>query len=185
MSNHRIILGAGLLVGAAALAGAQQSIVKPGQTITATADIVQIDSTARLITFKGEDGTEDTVYAGPEFKRFNELKVGDRIKMTYYESTVYRIRKPGDASALNAKADTAVTRGTGALPGATASRQTVKTVTVKSVDQNAGTITVTTSEGRTVTRKVDDKSNLANVNPGDRIEIVYTEAILANVERPK
>jgi Cu/Ag efflux protein CusF len=175
---------AGLLI-TAAVAGGQQSVVKRGQSVTATAEIVQIDSTARLITFKGEDGTEDTVYAEPEFKRFNELKVGDRVKMTYYESTVYRIRKPGDPAALNAKADSNVTPGSGALPSVTAARQTVKTVTVKSVDADAGAITVTTRDGRTVTRKVEDKSNLANLKAGDTIEIVYTEAILANVERPK
>jgi hypothetical protein len=59
------------------------------------------------------------------------------------------------------------------------------TVTVKSVDTAAGSITVTTEGGRTISRKVDDPSRLNGVKAGDRIDIVYTEALLATVERPK
>jgi hypothetical protein len=44
---------------------------------------------------------------------------------------------------------------------------------------------VTTSDGRTVTRKVDKKSNLEGVKPGDKIDITYTEALLTSVERAK
>ena len=43
-------------------------------------------------------GEEDTYTAGPVIARFSELKVGDRVRMTYYESTVYQVRKPGEVS---------------------------------------------------------------------------------------
>jgi Cu/Ag efflux protein CusF len=186
MDLKRMIIVAALPIAVGATAGPQQSVSKMGEMVTSTVTIVQIDSTSRMITFRSDDGTEDTVWAGPEVKRFKELKVGDKVNMRYYESTVYKIRKPGDPPlAVNSKADTAVTPGRGAQPGGTVARQTVKTVTVKSVDPNAGSITVTTSDGHTITRKVDDKSRLAGVNPGDRIDIIYTEALLASVEHAK
>ena len=59
------------------------------------------------------------------------------------------------------------------------------TVTVKAIDPDLPSITVTTSDGRTVTRKVDDKKNLTGVNVGDLIDITYTRATLMSVDRAK
>ena len=182
MILQNTVLAAAVVVATGAYAGAQQTVTKAGEMVKASATIQQIDATKRLITFRSEDGTEDTVYVGPEIKRFDELKVGDKVNMTYYESKVFKIRKPGDPP-LNTKTETAVTGTSGALPGGTMAAQTVQTVTVKAVDQAAGTITVTTSDGRTIIRKVDDKNNLTGVNPGDQIDIITTQALLASVER--
>lgn len=158
--------------------------ISKGEMVKASASIQAIDSTNRLITIKGDDGNEDTIWAPPEMTRFSELKVGDRVNLTYYESTVYQLRKPGVTSLKPSDRTEVVPTGT-TLPGGTASRQVTTTVTVKSVDPAAPSITVTTADGRTVTRKVAQKSNLDGVSPGDRIDITYTEAILANVERAK
>jgi len=182
-------IAAAILAGAIASptflpAAQKKSVTRTGEKITATATIVEIDQTARMITFKSPDGTEDTVWAGPEFTRFNELKVGDKVSLTYYTSTVFQLRKPGDPAPP--KADTAqVTPGKGAKPSATLAMQTSDTVTVKSVDAAAGTITVTTSKGHVVHRKVENKKNLEGINPGDKIDITYTEAVLATVHPAK
>jgi hypothetical protein len=58
-------------------------------------------------------------------------------------------------------------------------------VTVKSIDPKTPSITVTTPDGRTVTRKVEDPKNLAAVKVGDQIDITYTQALLASIERAK
>jgi hypothetical protein len=57
------------------------------------------------------------------------------------------------------------------------------TVTVKAIDPNLPSITVTTPDGRTVTRKVENKKNLDGVKVGDLIDITYTRAFLTSVER--
>src|SRR5512137_2288293 len=84
---------AALLV--AAVPAAAQKPVSDAAVMTETAVIVAIDSTNRMITLKGEDGLTETIYAGPEVKRFNELKVGDKVTFRYYESVVYAIQQPG------------------------------------------------------------------------------------------
>jgi Cu/Ag efflux protein CusF len=58
-------------------------------------------------------------------------------------------------------------------------------VTVKAVDMNAPSITVTTQDGRTMTRKIEDKKNLEGVKPGDRIDITYTQAVVVSAEAAK
>jgi hypothetical protein len=176
---------AAILVAVPALASAQKkSITKAGPRTTVTATIQQIDSTTRRITFKNADGTEDSVIAGPEVQRFKELKVGDKVTLTYYESTIYQLH-PASATAKTPSESLAVEPTTGKMPGGTMARQTVQTVTVKALDPSVPSITVTTSDGRTITRKVDKKSYLNGVNPGDKIDITYTEALLASVQRAK
>ena len=46
-------------------------------------------------------------------------------------------------------------------------------------------VTVTTVDGRTVTRKIEDKKNLEGVKVGDRLDITYTQAVMASAERAK
>ena len=170
-----------LLVAVPAFAGGQKMVTK-GDTVKATATIVQIDSTTRHITFKSEDGTEDSMVAGPEIQRFSELKVGDKVTLTYYASTVYQLRKPGDPAPMGSQS-ASLAPSKGAMPGGTMAVQLKSTVTVKSIDMAVPSITVTTADGRTVSRKVDDKKNLDGVKVGDKIDITYTEAILATVDR--
>lgn len=168
---------------ASTVASAQKTVTRPGEKLTVVATIQAIDSTARQITFRNADGSEDTVTAGPDVQRFNELKVGDKVTFTYYESTVYQLRKSGMAKTTTESA--AAVPGGNKLPGGTMSRQTIQTVTVKSVDMTVPSITVTTSDGHTVTRKVDKKSDLEGVKAGDKIDITSSEALLVSVERPK
>ena len=60
-----------------------------------TATIKAIDPATRSVTLRSENGDEDTFTVGPAVTRFDQLKVGDTIKATYYESLVFEVRKPG------------------------------------------------------------------------------------------
>ena len=46
-------------------------------------------------------------------------------------------------------------------------------------------ITPATPDGRTLIRKIEDAKNLEGVNPGDRIDITYTQALVVNAEAAK
>ena len=79
--------------------------------------------------------------------------------------------------------DASVNRGEGALPSGTIGVQEKMTVTIKAIDPDVPSITVTTPDNRTVTRKVDDKKNLEGVQVGDLIDITYTRALVTSIER--
>jgi hypothetical protein len=170
---------------------AQAPITKT-KSVTATATIQAIDTTTRAITLRDETGVEDTYIAGPEVQRFDELKVGDTVKMTYYESVFVQVHKAGAAPTgtsgekpADPSLDAAVTRSKGALPGMTAAVQEKMTATVKAIDPAAPSVTVTTADGRTITRKIEDKKNLEGVAVGDQIDVTYTRALLTAIERAK
>jgi len=181
----RIIACAALVLAPSSPALAQQTSVTQSQLTSKTVTIQAIDAAARMLTVRLENGEVDSFEVGPQVTRFSELKVGDRIRASYFESVVLELRKPGEAA--KAPADTlAATSGTAAKPpaGAVARRQTT-TVTVLKVDPAAPSLTVQTADGRTVTRKVNDKNAIANVKAGDRIDVTYTQALVATVEPVK
>jgi Cu/Ag efflux protein CusF len=180
MPNVRTAALIMLLVALPAAALAQR--VTKSNTARATATIQVIDHTTRDVTLRFKDGNEETFTAGPEITRFNELKVGDTVEMTYVESVVVQVHKPGDANTPSGtSSDGKVTRGQGSSPSATLSQQAKTTVTVKAVNPAVPSITVLTADGRSVTHKIEDKKNLEGVKAGDKLEITYTEALLVSI----
>jgi Cu/Ag efflux protein CusF len=159
-----------------------QKPVTQTDSVEMTATIEAIDHDARMVTLKDKDGYEDTVYAGPEVKRFDELKVGDTVTFRYYESVVYRIRKPGEIDASPHSEGPAVVPGKGPRPGGTASQQQTVTVTVKAVDPKVPSVTVVTEGGRTSSYRVEDKKYIKDLKAGDRVEITYTQAVVVSVK---
>jgi Cu/Ag efflux protein CusF len=161
-------------------AHAGQKPVGAAATATVTATIKAIDSTNRLVTLAFEDGTVDTVAAGPEVRRFSELKVGDKVTFQYQESAVVQLRKAGDVTPASA-ATQGITRSAGAKPGGTMAQQVTARVTVEAIDAAVPSITVKTDDGRQVTYHVEDKKNLEGVKAGDRLDITLTRALMVNV----
>jgi len=185
ISHSRSIMIFTLATVLASTLAAAQTVTKGQVVQKKNGTVEEIDSTNRIATIKWTDGTEDSVSAGREVKRFDELKVGDKVAVTYYESTVYQIRKPGEASAPPS-GNLSATPTSGTLPrGGTIASQTTMTVTVKAIDMSAPSITVTKADGSTVVRKVDDKSKLNGVKVGDRIDITQTQAAVVSVEPAK
>jgi Cu/Ag efflux protein CusF len=176
----RIVL-VGLVWLASALPVFAQQTVTKSASVTATATIQAIDTTGRLVTLRNEKGEEDTYTVGPSVQRFNELKVGQKVKLTYYESIVLQLRKPGEKANPTSYA-AALNRAKSAMPAATIAVQERTTVTVKAVDPAVPSITVTTAEGRTVSHRVEERKNLEGVKPGDRIDVTYTQASVVSIE---
>src|SRR5688572_4683473 len=170
------------VVTSAAALGQDKPITKQNQ-VTVTATIKAIDSATRSITLRSENGDEDTFTVGPAVTRFDQLKVGDTIRATYYEALVFQVRKPGAPAPPS---------GTGLaggrlkdVPGGALGKEQTTTVTVKAVDMNVPSITVVTADGRTLTRKIAEKKNLEGVKAGDQIDITYTQAVVVSAEAAK
>jgi Cu/Ag efflux protein CusF len=160
--------------------GAAQQPVTKGAEVSETFTIDAIDQTTRLVTLRDSEGNVETIYCGPEVERFKALKVGDKVTFRYYESMVFQIRKPGDATPP--PADTAaVARTPGDKPGGTMSKQVTARVTVEAVDPKVPSIAVKTENGHKMSFKVQDAKNLEGVKPGDRVEITYTQGLAISV----
>ena len=165
-----------------AMARAGNKAVTQGETLELTATIEAIDYGSRLVTLKDKNGNFETLEAGPEIKRFHELRIGDTVTFRYHEALVFKIRKPGEAAASSVNKPVTVTPDKGPRPGGTASREMVLGVTVKAIDPKVPSITVLTDTGRVADYRVQDKDNLKGLAVGDRVEIAYTQAVAIGVK---
>jgi Cu/Ag efflux protein CusF len=152
--------------------------------VSATFTIVAIDQTNRIVTLRDRGGHTESIYAGPEVQRFNELKVGDTVTFKYYESVVYQIQKPG-AAPSPAGVQAGIVRGRGPTPGGTIAQQMTATVTVTAIDKEVPSVTIKRDDGNISSFKVEDKKNLEGVKVGDRVQITYTQALAISVEPGK
>ena len=175
-----VLLLAALL--ALPLVARAQKPVSQTDAVEMTATIEAIDHTGRMVTLKDKDGVEETIYCGPEVKRFDELKAGDTVTFKYYESVAYTIRKPGQPSGLPKTTEPQVTRGTGPKPGGTIAKQQTATVTITAIDPKVPSVTVLTDEGHKASFRVEDKKNLEGVKVGDKVEVTYTQAVMITVK---
>ena len=112
MTNRLITLLGVLCVAGVSTLHAQKTVSK-ANTITATATVEAIDYSARRVTLKNEKGETDMYVVDPAIKRLDSVKVGDKVKMTYYESLVFQVVKPGQKSS-GASDEAALTRAKGA-----------------------------------------------------------------------
>ena len=179
----RLVVG---IIAAAVLVSMARSVMAQAKTVrsemrTETATVESIDPATRTVTLKKPDGTYVQVVAGPDIKRFEEIKAGDKVNARYYENVVVRLKQPGES-----EVDSRVKATTGSeqeLPGGTKAKQTTITATVTAIDPNTPSISFTGPNGWMYTSKVQDPEALAKVKVGDKLEIVWTQAMLVSLER--
>jgi len=188
------ITAAILAASVAFAAGAQQApatsssvAVTPGKavatsTTTASAVIVSIDSTYRIVTLKTASGKVVEVVAGPEVKNFDQLKVGQKVKAAYSEALSLELKKGGGKPLTMTEKGGATQAAPGAKPGAGGARQVTVLADVVKVDTKAHLVTLRGPAGNQVDLKVEDPEQLKNIKKGDQVEAVYTEAVADTVE---
>jgi Cu/Ag efflux protein CusF len=176
------IIEAAVLVSMASTAMAQSKTFNE-KMVVATGTVESIEAASRTITLKKPDGTVVTIFAGPDVKRLEEVKVGDKITARYYENVVIRVKRPGEPDVDTAAKTTTPSKQV--LPGGTRAQQRTITATITAIDMNAPSITFTGPNGWKYSSAVQDKAALAKVKVGDKVDIVWTEALLVSLERGK
>jgi len=152
--------------------------------VSATATVKALDLKTRMVTLQRADGSVIKFRAGDEVRNLPQVKVGDEVTITYYESLAYEVKRPGDAVPGAAVAEEIGRAKLGEKPGAAAARATTITATIAAIDKAAGTVTLRTSDGEATTVKARDPRNLDRVAVGDLVEITLTEALAISVETP-
>src|SRR5690349_20443824 len=117
------VLGLATMMGCAT---AKEPFVKK-DTVEATATIEAIDTENRLLSLRGPGGMA-TIQAGPEIKNFDQIHVGDEVKVTYTSALAAAITKSKDQASTQIDA-ASYTASAGSKPGA-AVGATVKTTVV-------------------------------------------------------
>jgi hypothetical protein len=172
----------------AILAIAAPSAVAQSKSITyetkvETVTVEAIEASTRTLTLKKADGTYTTSVAPASLTRFNEIKIGDKVTARYYENLVIRVKQPGEKDVDSASAS--LTSARAAHPGGTAATQRTITATITAIDMKIPSITFSGPNKWTYSSKVEDRKALEKVKVGDKVDIVWTDALLISLDAPK
>lgn len=154
-------------------------------TIQVTAAVTKVDVKNRLVTLKNAEGEEETVSVGPEVRNLDQVRRGDEVIVTYYESVVFQLYKPGEAEPGMGIAGGGERAKPGEKPGGIAAEAVTITATVMAVDKQEPSITLKRSDGEVVTLPVQKASRLDPVKVGDLLEVTYQRAMAISVEKPQ
>jgi hypothetical protein len=178
-------LGCLLALGLAGGVASAQSAAPAGPTAArrmhSTMVVTAIDRTTRSVTLQDADGEMRAVTAPPDMTSFDTLKVGDHVDVDYYESVGLSLMPPGTKTSV-----TEGTSGGRVAPGmAAAARDVTANVEVVSVDEVMNKVTFKGPKGNLRTVTIYDpqmQKRLANLRPGQIVQITYREAIAAAIK---
>ena len=180
MKAVNAILAASGLVLARSLPGRAQEVKQLTHSVTLTGTVETIDHDKYVMNVKTADGTFQTVDVPPTVKRFDELKVGDKVSVTYNNTVMVRLKPPGE-TAVDTVSKTA-TMGQEARPGGTAGVERTITAAVAAIDKDTPSITFVGPNGWKYSRRVADPDVLDKVNVGDRVDITWNTDVTVAVQ---
>ena len=181
--NRLAIAGPAAWLLASASLSAIQSKTIQGEMKSVTVSVETIAQPTREVTVKKPDGTYEVLYFPPTIKRFDTLKVGDKISARHYENIVLQLKAPGAMDTDMSSAG--VVTAEGGKPAVTSSRQRTITATMAAIDPNVPSITFTGPNGWKCRGRVQDKEALAKVKVGDKLDITWTEALVISIDKSK
>jgi Cu/Ag efflux protein CusF len=153
-------------------------------TVRMTAVVDAIDLAKREVRLRGPGGRKTTLTVDESVKNLPQVKVGDEISVTYVESLVFQVRKPGEATLGSTGGAALATAKPGQRPAGEALATITVTTLVEAIDKQAKTITLKTADGETRALEVQNPANLEKVKVGDMLDITYSKALAIAVEAP-
>jgi hypothetical protein len=157
--------------------------VELGDTEVITALIVGIDKQDRTLTLIGPEGNVNHFEVGEEARNFDQIRIGDYVKIEYHESVALYLGEHGtqpqeDAGLVVARAPK------GAKPAGVAVEAVDVSAMVQKIDRTKRTVVLKGNNGHSATVKVDKSiKKFDTLRVGDLIHARFTEAIAISVEK--
>lgn len=151
-------------------------------TLERTLTVREIDREYRTFSIAG-GGERFTIRANDGIANFDQIEVGDRVNVTFTQSTVVSMALPGDTG------ETAVIsaekrRASGQRPGAFSGQALSAVVTFVAYDPRTNDATLRTQDGRLLITNVpvELRRFAATRQPGERIAIELVESAAVSIE---
>lgn len=155
-----------------------------GEAVVITGKVVAIDKTDRSVAIQGPEGNVLVLEAGSRVKNFNQIKVGDQVKLEYYEAVAIYVGAQGKLPEADVATVTA-TAPKGQKPAGGSIEVVDVSASIQAIDKNKRALTLKGPLGNLTSVKVD-KSVAAfdQLKVGDSIHVRYTEAVAISVSKP-
>jgi len=172
----------------AAPAAKPQPSVQREKLQEVSATVVSVDAATRMLGLQGDDGSTANFAVGEEVKNFPQIRVGDKVVVSYYRGLAAELQPKGTPLSKKVdQLDVGTTSQAGTKPGAGVGTAVRGTVVIEKADTKANTVTFKRPDGTSRTLPVESPEGrefLAKLKKGDQVEVLYIEAVAIEV-RPK
>ncbi|WP_159716112.1 hypothetical protein [Geminicoccus flavidas] len=152
--------------------------------------VEEIDMTSRLVTLRRPDGSRVQIYAPPDVRNLQQVRIGDEVVVTYVaELSALRVGSADSpAGAPTEILDQGVMRTPeGAMPGMAVGSSLTTTVTIDSYDPATHIVTFTAPDGVQEQAEIQDpamQARAARLQPGDQVQVTLSEVSALTVRHP-
>jgi hypothetical protein len=152
------------------------------ETNKMTANVTAIDTASRTVTLATPDGRKTPVKCGPEIINFDQIRVGDQVKVTVTEELA--VSMATEATPPAAGAMTVALAPKGAKPGGVIAGTVQVTATISAIDLKNHKATLQFPDGSTHTVAVREDVDLTQRKVGEKVVIRTTGSMAISVEKP-
>lgn len=153
------------------------------ETTQMTATVTGIDPVSRKVTLVSPDGKKTTVKCGPEVINFDQIRMGDQLKVTVVEELVAYLAEAGTPPS-DGGAAVVLLAPKGTRPGGVVAAVEQVTAKVTAIDLKKHKATLQFADGTRKTIAVRKDVDLTKRKVGEEVVIRSTEAIALSVEKP-
>ena len=165
--------------------GTKPELLKRMRLVTGVATVENIDLAKRRIMIRRSDGVLVTAKVDESVMDLDKLKVGDEIKVEYYESATYQLvkAKPSEIRKEETVKSSEATPP-GKKPQLKGSLETKIIATIEEIDSQGRYVKLKGPEGE-FSVPVRDPKNLKYLKVGDQVKITYAESLAVKVLKNK
>ena len=158
--------------------------IKLGEVRVVTAEVLAVDKAERMVTLRGPNDNEVDIKVSEEARNFDQIKVGDQVRVKYFESIAIYLGDAGTQPEVNAAVVVGRT-AEGDRPGGYTVSTMDMSAAIVGIDRNERTLTLKLPDGKVMTRDVDPAVEMFDtLRVGDTIHARFTEAFAISVEKP-
>ncbi len=152
---------------------------------TATAQVVALDPARRCVTLRREDGRLLDVHVGEAVRNYDQIEVGDALRV-HYQATMVATRRPAGEPAQPAKATVMAARAEkGAKPAGGVGVAFTLRVRIESIDVPNDIVVFSLASGELIAHRLatdEGRGFVKGLKVGDIVHLDYDEALALTIE---
>lgn len=153
---------------------------------TVSAQVVGLAPSQRAMSLRREDGTTIDVRVDEAVRNYDQIAVGDTLRVRYRES-LSATKLPKGSTATPAEAAFGAARAEpGAKPGMGVGLMVSLRVRIESIDRDRGVVVFAPASGELIARKLrtpEGRSFVEGLQVGDVVQLDYAEGMAMGVDK--